>query len=82
MEESNAGTYNHLRFSKIGRELAEMLHAERGRKFLVNIGETDLLTCLATRRLKGGFCVFCSAYIEGVSQSMSFSFSFFFSNSG
>lgn len=78
MEESNAGTYNHLRLRKIGRELAEMLHAERGWKLLVNIGEADLLACLAARRLKGGFCVFCSAYREGISRCFSFPFFFQF----
>lgn len=61
VEESDAGTYNHLRSSKIGRELAEMLHAEWGWKLLVNVGEADLLTCLAARRLEGGFVVICSA---------------------
>jgi hypothetical protein len=79
VEESNAGTYNHLRSSQIGRELAEMLHAERGWKLLVNIGEADLLTCLAARRLKGGFCVFCSAYrVQRKGLVCVFLFPFFF----
>lgn len=55
MQEGDAGTHHQLRFGKIGRELAEMLHAEGGWEIRVRIGESDLLACFTAGGFEGGF---------------------------
>jgi hypothetical protein len=64
VKERDAGTHHQLRFGKIGRHLAEMLHVEREWELPVDVGQADLLTCLAPRRLEGGFGrKVCSAWV-------------------